>query len=175
MKFRPWSKSWWLEREMRGEVKKMSEAKTGPLATAWQFLQGWKSIIVLLLLVLEGLFPTFPGFKHLGLLLTILGWHDVAPAVDPGNVVAALVTLGTVWSALVKAYKQWRAGVPLRFVNSIPPSAVDVPLLQVAAETNTKPENLGRIEEFPPGTIALLHDKEPVAVVARRPDDDRGR
>lgn len=122
----------------------MQDAKAGPLATAWQFLQGWKSIIVLLILVLEGLFPSFPGFKHVGLLFAVLGWNDVAPAVDPGAVVTALVTLGTVWSAGRKAYKQWRAGVPARFLNSIPVAAVDVPLLQTAVDMGVKvPDKVG--------------------------------
>lgn len=138
MKFKPWKKQWWLERALRSEVSKMQEAKAGPLATFWQLLQGWKSIIVLVLLVLEELFPAFPGFKHLGLVLAVLGWSDVAPAVDPGAAAAALVTLATVASAVRKAYHQHRAGVPARFLNSIPAPAVDVELLQQAAQMGVK-------------------------------------
>lgn len=121
----------------------MKEAKVGPLASAWQFLQGWKSIIVLIVLVLERFFPMFPGFQYVGLGLSALGWNDVAPAVDPAAAAAALVTLGTVASAGRKAYRQWRAGVPLQYVNSIPPGAVDADLLQTAARVGAKVKDNG--------------------------------
>lgn len=98
-------------------AKNRSEAMAGKLGagakTVWQFLDGWKTWIWAVAMALKTAFPAWPCWGYVAAAASAIGWSDVVPAVDPGQ----LVQWGTFALAtghkLQKAIAQYRSGVPL--------------------------------------------------------------
>jgi membrane glycosyltransferase len=121
------------ERALAAGVEELKEAKMGPLKLVWTFLSGWKRVIVLLLFVAQSVCASFGitgPFQYLGMLLSALGWSASDAAMDPSVVSGAVLTLIAVGHAIVKAWREWRAGVPALHVGSVPPEVVNVDALQ---------------------------------------------
>lgn len=135
-----WAKRKAIEREVRHmateAAKDLAKAQSGPLVVLARFLSGWKSVIVLLLVVAQNVCAAFGitgPFAYLGIAFSAFGWSPSDAAVDPALVTQAVLTLLAVGHALVKAYKDWRLGVPAQFLRSIPGEAIDVRLLKKEA------------------------------------------
>lgn len=131
-----WLKKRLVKREIAGKVDDMKTAKQGTLMYLWQFLSGFKGLILLLgatyalhlkakgqLTAAEylefALKAMFPG-----------GAGEQAIPVDPSALLFSLGALVSTIHAVKKALELRKAGVPAQFLNSIPPAAVDVKLLQ---------------------------------------------
>lgn len=91
--------------------------KLGAFARSlWRFLDGWKTFILVPLLMLEAhcQVNACPGpFGYLGAIINGLGWRHVAPAIDPGEVSKWLAVTIALGHKLVKAFRQARRGVPI--------------------------------------------------------------
>lgn len=82
----------------------------------WQALNGWKTWLMAIVMILELVSQGTAYEGPLGYVRSAanaLGWKDLAPAVDPGVTSAAILTLIAVGHKLVKAVRQYRAGVPI--------------------------------------------------------------
>lgn len=86
----------------------------------WEFFSGWKTWLMALVLLAEVLCEGHGCATPLSYVRSganAAGWGSVAPAFDAGLVAAAFGTLLATGHKLVKAVKQYRAGVPLAELN----------------------------------------------------------
>ncbi len=114
-------------------AKDLAKAQSGPLVVLARFLSGWKSVIVLLLVVAQNVCAAFGitgPFAYLSIAFSAFGWSPSDAAVDPVLVTQAVLTLLAVGHAFAKAWKDYPLGVPPHFHPTIPGEAVDVKQLK---------------------------------------------
>lgn len=102
--------------------KTAREAMMGKLGAGpklvWTFLDGWKSWIVALILAYKLWCHGCASGSYLDVAVNALGWSDVQGAFDPKEFLLAVGFLVAVGHRLLKAIKQFRAGVPVALLNS---------------------------------------------------------
>lgn len=84
----------------------------------WGFLDGWKSYIVAVVAVYKLVYPQGAVVGGLDATVSALGWDRVSGAFDPQEAVMAAGVLVALGHKLVKAAKQYKAGVPIADLQS---------------------------------------------------------
>jgi hypothetical protein len=99
-----------------GQVK---EGKMGAQAKRlWTLLDGHKSWIMALWAAAEAYAPGMAPTHYIDVALHAIGWDRVAPAIDPGLILFWVGLAVAVGHRLLKAYREYGAGVPLAQVLS---------------------------------------------------------
>lgn len=112
-------KQWAFGRMVGKEAEDARMGKLGGGAKAlWNFLDGWKTWIWAVVMAAKIAFPNFPAWGYVDAAAAAIHWNALAPAVDPG----ALAQWGTfgiaVGHRLIKAIREYRAGVPIADIHS---------------------------------------------------------
>jgi len=129
---------WWITRRLKAWKEAAVTGKlTGGAKAAWDALNGWKSVILTVLLTVQlwcksatcpGPLDTIVGYADP--IIKAIGWNPADAAVAPTAMLAAGLTIFTFGSAVSKAFREYRAGVPLRHLRSTPPEAIDASKLK---------------------------------------------
>jgi hypothetical protein len=112
-------RQWLFGRYVARTAEDASMGKLGEFAKAlWRFLDGWKTWIWAIVMALKTAFPALPIWGYVDAAAAAVHWNALVPAVDPD----AMVQWGTftiaVGHRLIKAWRQWRAGVPIQDIHS---------------------------------------------------------
>lgn len=97
----------------------------------WKALDGWKTWIWAVTIALEHAFPGLGCWQWVDGAAKFVHLDTVVPAVDPDQLVKWGTFAIAIGHRLVKAWHQWRAGVPLVSVHS----AID-PVTQAVVVAN---------------------------------------
>lgn len=112
-------REWWVGRKVASEARQASEGKMGKSAqVVWQYLSGWKSFIVLAVLIGHQVFPSFQGFGYVDSVIGALGWSTATLPADPAQCVAVGAAALALGHKLWKAAAEIRAGIKLRDLQS---------------------------------------------------------
>ena len=100
------------------EVKdKLEDMKVGKFKEAgvyaWKLIDGWKTWLWAIIQALKIAFPTLSCWGYVDAAANSIGWQHLAPAVDPGQLVTLVTGCIAVGHKAWKAYKQFKAGVPI--------------------------------------------------------------
>jgi hypothetical protein len=105
-------------------AKYCKEASMGTLGSGakfvWGMLNGWKSWIVALVAVYKLMCANCATSGYLTAVLGAVGWNSVTAAFDPEQFVTALAVFIALFHKIVKAYQEYRAGVPVVDIQSPP-------------------------------------------------------
>lgn len=112
-----------LKRSLAGKAvaKNRSEAMAGKLGAGtkaiWQFLDGWKSWIVAIVAVWKLVCASCASTGYADAIINALGWNVVENAFDPKQAVTAAFVVVAIAHRLIKAIREYRAGVALKDLN----------------------------------------------------------
>jgi hypothetical protein len=110
---------WFFGRKVKSEAEKAERGDMGKAAqTAWAYLSGWKSFIVLAVLIGHQVFPGFQGFGYVDAVINALGWQTATLPADPAQCVAVGSAVLALGHKLWKAAAEIKAGVRLRDLQS---------------------------------------------------------
>ncbi len=84
----------------------------------WGFLDGWKSYVVAVVSDYKLVCVNCASSGYLDASLSALGWDRVSGAFDAQEAVTAGLVIVALGHKLVKAYKQYKAGVPIADLQS---------------------------------------------------------
>lgn len=84
-----------------------------PFKAVWEFADGWKSWAVALVAVYKLVCVQCASVGYVDASLGALGWDRVTGAFDAKEAVAAGAVIVALGHKLVKAVKQYKAGVPV--------------------------------------------------------------
>lgn len=96
------------------------------LKSLWQFLDGWKSWLVAVILTIKVVCADCAGIGYIDAILKALGWDPTIVAFDPAQAAMALGVLVAIGHRLAKAVAQYRAGRPLVALLSEAPAAAPI-------------------------------------------------
>jgi hypothetical protein len=90
----------------------------GFMKSVWTILDGWKSWIVAVVAVYKLACHDCGGAGYAVAAIHALGWDTVTAAFDPAQALAAGLVIVALGHRVVKAVRQYRAGVPMEYVNT---------------------------------------------------------
>ena len=104
-----------FKRTVAQKARDAAMGKLGPgLLWLWNLLNGWKTLILAVVLITEQLFPGLQGvFHYVDLAIDAVGWHNVVPAIDPTEFVKWVWATLAIGHKIVKAIQQIRQGIPV--------------------------------------------------------------
>lgn len=113
-----WVKGLWIKGQA-GQIRDQAEkSEGGIIKSVLTFLSGWKSWILACVLLYKILCHDCRGAGYIVAVVRGLGWDTDAAAFDPAQAAEGLVVVWALGHHLYKAVKQYRAGVPLKYVHT---------------------------------------------------------
>ena len=83
--------------------------------TVWQFLDGWKLLIVTIVAILKQVYElSATTNSYIDAIIGAMGWSNVGTLVDPGAFVLAITGAVAAIHKFYKAAKERQAGVPVK-------------------------------------------------------------
>ena len=148
----------------------------------WQFLDGKKTFIWCAVLVAKHFFPNVPIWAFVDAAAAQIGWHDIAPAVDPDQLIT-WITLGiALGHKMHKALGGDVKNLEWKTIGTVPEikdlesleKLPEAPIPPAVSNPNPKLTDVRSKKAIPVGTIVLMSDGNKGVIVGTKEQSGSG-